>query len=172
MSTKFNRMLHIIEETFATTGDIIQEYTQLPDGWDEEYVRGISHQAAEGKIPIPKEITNQLDFLAYGYERGEILHLDPDDIEIIWKDDLANPEYLYELRGMEWVNSVSFEEPVELIIGRNGRIQLDDGHHRLFASRKLGRKVKGRIEDFKGNPLVKVVDDGIHPRAKRIMGLN
>lgn len=97
-----------------------------------------------------------LDMLAYGVKGDDIVELLPDDIHIKYTD-LENPEYRFEKEGMAWVNSVSFETPVDVSVAQNGTPELEDGHHRWFAAKKLGRKLKAKIE-IKGNPILRILE--------------
>ena len=122
--------------------------------------------AADGQIPIPDDIDENIDALAFGYYDGEMVTTDPDKIDIFWTDDLANPQHLFDTKGMEWVESVDFSEPIELGVDKDGQLYIEDGHHRWFASKKLGRQVTGKVVKFKGNPLVKIMNDGVSERLK------
>lgn len=97
-----------------------------------------------------------LDMMAFGCKGGEILELDPKEIHIKYPGDLDNPIEKFRLGGMAWVRSVSFEEPVEVSIGDDGKKSLEDGHHRRFCAIKLGRKIKAEIE-VKGNPVTYIL---------------
>lgn len=101
--------------------------------------------------------TDDLDVLAYGYKTGDCIELPLSKINLIYTD-LENAEYKFKLGGMAWVNSVSFEDPVEFSINKNGGFDLEDGHHRYFAAGKLGRKLRGVIEKVKGNPVVFILE--------------
>jgi hypothetical protein len=132
----------------------------------EESIIADAKLAAEGQIPIPDDIDENIDALAFGYYDGEIVTTDPKNIDIFWTDDLANPQNLFDTKGMEWVESVDFSEPIELGVDKDGQLYIEDGHHRWFASEKLGRQVTGKVVKFKGNPLVKIMNDGVSERLK------
>lgn len=99
---------------------------------------------------------DDLDMMAFGHYDGEEVMIDPNDIKIKWHDDLGNPEHKFAKGGMDWVHSVDFSGPVELSVNNNGEIELEDGHHRWFAAKKLGRKLKGVIE-IKGKPIERIL---------------
>ena len=85
---------------------------------------------------------DELCRMAYGVAPDDIIQLDPKKIKIKYRDDLANPQYKFEQGGMKWVRSVSFKEPVQVSLGIDGKstkedYYLEDGHHRLFAAKKL-----------------------------------
>lgn len=94
---------------------------------------------------------DELDQLAFGYQDDQIVELDPDQINIQYTD-LENPEALYAKYGMKWVRSVDFSEPVDVSIKEDGKLYLEDGHHRYFAAKKLGRKLMCKIQ-IKGSPV-------------------
>jgi hypothetical protein len=92
---------------------------------------------------------DELTQMAYGVKNGDIIKLDPNKIKIKYKDDLENPIAIFNCEikkngkcGMDWVRSVSFDEPVKVSLGLDGKSTkedwyLEDGHHRLFAAKKL-----------------------------------
>lgn len=99
---------------------------------------------------------DDLDRMAYGHVSGDIIKLSPDQIKIIWPGDLENPEYKFKQGGMNWVNSVDFSEPIEVSINQDGEYQLEDGHHRWFAAKKLGRDLDAVLE-IKGKPIERIL---------------
>lgn len=100
---------------------------------------------------------DDLDRMAFGYVGDQIVQLDPDQIKLKpnW-NDIENAEYKYKLWGMDWVRSVSFEEPVEVSVNNDGVLELEDGHHRWFAAKKLGLPLKAVIE-IKGKPIERLL---------------
>lgn len=138
----------------------VNESIKLPVGWNESNFKQKLQEILDGKIPTPKEIDDDLDLMAFGFKDGQIVHVSPSRIKIRYMEDLANPIHKFEKHGMEWVKSVDFSEPVELGVDKKGHLYLEDGHHRWFASKKLGRKVKGKIVKFEGNPIIKIIQDG------------
>ena len=112
--------------------------------------------ATVGKIYSHRELedmnVDELDVMAYGCKGGDICSFKPSELKIKWKDDLVNPHYKFKQGGMDWVRSVTFDEPVEVSVDDNGVFSLEDGHHRWFAASKLGIELQGVIE-VKGNPV-------------------
>lgn len=104
---------------------------------------------------------DDLDRMAYGHIGGEIVKLSPDQIKIIWPGDLENPEYKFKQGGMDWVKSVDFSEPIEVSINQDGEYQLEDGHHRWFAAKKLGRDLNAVLE-IKGKPIERIIQLGLY----------
>jgi len=100
---------------------------------------------------------DDLDRMAYGVAGGDIVEIDPNVLTIKWHMDLENPEYKFKLSGMKWVRSVSFEEPIEISIAQDGTIHLEDGHHRVFCAKKLGRTLTAEVE-VKGNPIKRILE--------------
>lgn len=95
---------------------------------------------------------DELDVIAYGCKGGEIRSFKPSVLKIKWAMDLDNPKYKFEQGGMDWVRSVTFDEPVEVSVDDHGVFSLEDGHHRWFAATKLGIELEAVIE-VKGNPV-------------------
>lgn len=110
---------------------------------------------------------DDLDRMAFGYVEGDVVTVDPDEIKIIWHMDLENPEYKFKQGGMDWVRSVDFSEPLELSVNEEGELQLENGHHRWFASKKLGRKVTGVIDKIKGKPIRRILKLQAEGKIKR-----
>lgn len=79
--------------------------------------------------------------MAYGVKDGDIIQLDPKKIKLK-HPDTENAQHKFDLYGMKWVRSVKFDEPIKVSLGLEGKNNkedwyLEDGHHRLFAARKL-----------------------------------
>jgi hypothetical protein len=100
---------------------------------------------------------DDLDWMAYGFFGDQIVDVDPSRISIRWHCDLANPEHRFAKGGMDWVRSVSFDEPIEVSVAQDGTLQLEDGHHRWFAAGKLGRTLKAVVE-IKGKPIERILE--------------
>lgn len=98
-----------------------------------------------------------LDKVAFGCKDGDIIEISPADLVIKYPGDLENPEEKYRLGGMSWVRTVSFDDPIEVSIGDDGRRYLEDGHHRRFAAIKQGRSLLAEIS-IKGNPVKHILD--------------
>lgn len=84
---------------------------------------------------------DELCQMAYGVKNGDIIQLDPRKIKIKYTD-MENPQDLFNKYGMAWVRTVKFDEPVQVSLGLDGNHTkedwyLEDGHHRVFAARKL-----------------------------------
>ncbi len=93
-----------------------------------------------------------LDRLAFGVTSGQTVSVTPDQLTVVYPDDLENPQALYEQRGDEWVNSVDLSEPIEVSVDEQGNYNIEDGHHRYFAAQKRGETLQAEIE-VKGNPV-------------------
>jgi hypothetical protein len=108
------------------------------------------HEAEERHLYTRDELErmdiDQLDRMAFGVASGDVVVLSPNQIKIKYPDDLENPAYRYGKEGMHWVLSVDFSEPVDVSINDRGEYELEDGHHRWFAARKLGKKLHARVE--------------------------
>jgi hypothetical protein len=95
----------------------------------------------------------ELDRLAFGRAEGDVLSVRPDELKLKFPDDLVNPQDKFDRGGMEWARSVNFDEPVHVSIGRDGALQLEDGHHRYFAAQKLGVPLRAEIVKSEGKPI-------------------
>lgn len=95
---------------------------------------------------------DELCQMAYGAKTGDIIELRPSQIKILYRDDLENPKRLFQEQGMKWVRSVKFDEPIDVVLGKDGKTDkedwyLSDGHHRLFAALKLHKPtIKAKVE--------------------------
>lgn len=104
---------------------------------------------------------DDLDRMAFGHSTDERLQLNSSDIKIKYKDDLVNPQDKFDKKGMGWVNSVDFSEPVKVSIGQDGKFYLENGHHRWFAANKLNKPIDVIIEKIDGKPIEKILKDGV-----------
>lgn len=95
---------------------------------------------------------DELDQIAFGCKGGDVISINPQDLLIKYPSDLENPEDCYRRGGMNWVMSVDLDEPVQVSIGEDGKMYLEDGHHRRFAAIKRGAKLSAEVE-IKGNPI-------------------
>lgn len=104
------------------------------------------------------------DKLAFGITSGE-QKLNVADIGIKWREDQDN------IRGVnmkEFFKGAKMGDlpPVDVIY-ENGRLKLDDGHHRLAYAKQLGEKTINADVTIKDNPFKKLgyyIDDVIRER--------
>lgn len=108
---------------------------------------------------------DELDRLAFGYANDDVAWVSPEQLTIVYPDDMANPEYQFERGGMPWVNSVDLSEPISVAIDNDGKLQLMDGHHRYFAAKIRGEKLIAQIE-IKGNPVQVILQEQKARRRK------
>lgn len=112
---------------------------------------------------LEKMDINDLDRMAFGYVDGQKMTVAPKDLKIKYADDLENPQYKFDKgdaqgrKGMDWARSVDFSEPVQLSVGRDGKLYLEDGHHRYFAAQKLGKKLPAEISKIEGKPIEEIL---------------
>lgn len=97
-----------------------------------------------------------LDKIAFGFTSGQIIDIKPKDIKL-YLPDIENAEYRFKNEGMKWVMSVDLTEPISISIKQDGKFYLEDGHHRYFCAKKLGKDLKAEI-DIKGNPVLKILE--------------
>lgn len=100
---------------------------------------------------------DDLDRLAFGVACGDRLTVDPDRLRLLYPDDLANPQALFDAQGMAWAWSVSTKELVSLSVDDLGRLCLEDGHHRWLAAKKTGRTLSAEITAVKGRPIERIL---------------
>ena len=99
-----------------------------------------------------------LDRTAFGFANEDIKELDPEDLNIQWNGDYENVLLEVKDSGLsdeEWSKKVSLSTPIEVVY-KDGKFYIDDGHHRYFAAKTLGKKLKVnlRIEE---KPIPKIV---------------
>lgn len=95
---------------------------------------------------------DELDRMAFGHAGGDVVEVDPAQIQIHYTDDLENAQYQRELTGPGWAKAVDLSEPVDVSIGDDGVMLLEDGHHRWLAASLSNRPLRARIE-IKGRPI-------------------
>ena len=96
---------------------------------------------------------DDLDRMAYGHATGDTVKLHPNNIKIKYHDDLENPKDKFAKGGIKWVKSVDQSEPVKVSIDQQGKFNLEDGHHRWFAAKKLNQHLNANIEKVTGKPI-------------------
>ena len=106
----------------------------------------------------------ELDRLAFGYAEGDTATLRPNEISIQWEGDLDNPIAKFEKEGDSWLESVDFSEPVEVTVKQDGKIYLEDGHHRWFAANKLGIPIDVKFVTIKGKPIEAILGTDLHKK--------
>lgn len=113
----------------ASMDDILQ-YTRKY-GSSEELLRNRG---------VPDDL---LDMAAFGISEKSTKTLLPKDLNIIWKDDLAQVEFeISKADSPEaWAREVSLVEPVEVDLDDAGKLVLQDGHHRYMAAKILGKEL-------------------------------
>lgn len=102
--------------------------------------------------------TDVLDRMAWGVVNGDVVDVSPASLNVQYTGDMENPEAKFAKDGMKWVKSVDLSEPIKVSIRDDGKLYIEDGHHRYFAATKLGKSLKAEIE-VKGNPVAKILKD-------------
>jgi hypothetical protein len=115
------------------------------------------------RLPI-----DDLDRAAFGHAEGDKVTLNPKDINIKYKDDMANPEDKFKKGGMDWVNSVDRSSPVEVSIDQSGKFNLEDGHHRYFAADKLNQPLQAEVTKVTGKPIEKLLNSDLHKKLSGV----
>lgn len=90
--------------------------------------------------------TEELDRMAFGFVSGDTLTLHPKQIVVTSQDDMENVYYQIQRHGNEkaWAKSVSLRKPIDVHL-RNGRYELNGGHHRWYAALLTNRKLKAVV---------------------------
>lgn len=106
-----------------------------------------------------------LDRMAFGHAGGDVVELSPSQIQIQYTDDLENAHYQHAQTGPGWAKSVDLSEPVDVSIGDDGVMRLEDGHHRWLAASLSKRSLRARIE-IKGRPIEVLLARQEEPQLK------
>jgi hypothetical protein len=181
-----------LDTALGRIGDAKMRLTEqgvAPDDMQAALAKGAS-SVPDGKIifngkaltveELQRDVdVDDLDRAAFGHAGGDVIVVDPNDLEIQWKDDLENPQDKFEKQGMKWVNSVDLSEPIQVEIKTDGKMYIDDGHHRYFAAKKRGEMLNAEIR-ISGKPIerLRALTDDIRkaekamPRKKAKVFLN
>ncbi len=98
-----------------------------------------------------------LDRAAHGFSEEDIKEIDPKDLKIKWKDDLSNVVWEQEQSGLSksaWARKINISEPIDVSF-ENNKFYIEDGHHRYYAAKILGKKLNINLE-IKMNPIIKI----------------
>ena len=112
---------------------------------DEEFLKS-------GGLP-----TNMLDRIAFGFDESDIKTLSPKQLKIKWHDDLDNVIWEQQKSGLskvEWAKKINLSEPIDVSYEKN-KFYLEDGHHRYYAARILGKDLNVNLE-IKMNPVLAI----------------
>lgn len=109
-----------------------------------------------------------LDRAAHGFSESDITTLNPDQLNIKWFDDLENVKWEIKHKGLtprEYATKVDLSEPLEVSYwedpenGFKRGFYIEDGHHRYYAAKILGKPLNVELE-IKVNPF-KVIGKGL-----------
>jgi len=99
---------------------------------------------------------DELDQLAFGYQGDQQIEVDPWGLHV-YLTDMENAEHKFDLWGMDWVRSVDLSEPIQVSIRGDGKLWLEDGHHRTFCARRRNEKLQAIVE-IKANPVLCILN--------------
>lgn len=99
---------------------------------------------------------DELDQMAFGYQSDQVIEVDPFGLHV-YLSDMENAEHKFALWGMDWVRSVDLSEPIQVSVRGDGRLWLEDGHHRTFCARRLNKKLQAIVE-IKANPVLAILN--------------
>ncbi len=97
---------------------------------------------------------------AFGFYESDIKTLNPNQINIKWKDDWENVIWEQQKSGLSkksWSMKINLQEPIDVTY-ENDKFYLEDGHHRLFAAMVLNKPLKVNLE-IKMNPITKLAPE-------------
>ncbi len=103
---------------------------------------------------------NMFDKLAYGFNE-ELDTITPGELKIKWHTDLENVKHEIEHKGLtekEFSLTIDLTEPIDVSYEKNEYgtgFFLEDGHHRYFAAKTLGKSLKMDLI-IKDNPTKKL----------------
>jgi hypothetical protein len=98
-----------------------------------------------------------LDRAAFGFADVDITTLMPSQLNIKWKEDYKNVKWEQErskLSKVAYAKRINLEEPIDVVY-ENDKFFIDDGHHRYYAAKILGKPLNVTV-DIKQNPIVKL----------------
>lgn len=133
--------------TLPTNPEVINYISKFEN--DEQLLRS-------GGLP-----TEMLDRLAFGFSDTDILTLSPKQLKIKWKDDLENVKWEVNKSGLspkQWSSKINLTEPIDVSY-ENGNFFIEDGHHRYFAAKILGKNLNINLQ-IKSNPITKLSNLG------------
>ena len=99
-----------------------------------------------------------LDRAAFGFADKDIKKLDPKDLNIKWNGDFENVKSEVEDSGLsdeEWSKKINLEKPIDVSY-KNGKFYIEDGHHRYFAAKTLGKRLNVNLK-IEEKPISKIV---------------
>jgi hypothetical protein len=103
--------------------------------------------------------TEGLDKAAFGFSDGDILKLNPEKLNIKYPGDMDNVFYQIAHSGLspeKWAKTVSLKTPIQVSF-ENGVFNIEDGHHRYYAAKLLGKPLFAEV-NIKDNPLSVLTD--------------
>ena len=111
-------------------------------------------------------ISNEaLDRAAFGFTEEDIKTLNPKQLNVKWDADLENVEFQVNQFAMKhkvsldkakllWAKKVNLNEPIDVIYEKD-KFYIDDGHHRYYAAKILGKSLNVNLEIHQ-NPIEKL----------------
>jgi len=90
----------------------------------------------------------ETDRAAFGFAREDITTLSPEKLNIKWKDDYNDVVREQRESGLsknKWAKTIDLSEPIDVIF-EDGKFKVDDGYHRWYAGKILGKPLKVNVE--------------------------
>ena len=107
---------------------------------------------AEGKEWSQVSV-EEADRAAFGFARGDIKTLKPEQLSVKWEKDYENAIEEQEDSGLSkeaWAKNINLTEPIDVIY-EDGKFKIDDGHHRYYAAKILNKPLNVSL-DIKDKP--------------------
>ena len=89
-----------------------------------------------------------LDKVAFGFDAENMTTIDPKVLNIKWKDDWDQVKYEVQKSGLtpkQWSSKIDLSEPIDVSYSK-GKFWIEDGHHRSFAAKTLGKTLNANVE--------------------------
>jgi len=116
----------------------------------ERRAREIAALGWEGAAELP---IRELDLVAFGYTYGGY-DLDIEDIHVWDRSNWETAAAEVKAEPQRWVPYLDRPLDVEY---RDGKLQLMDGHHRLYTAKRLGRPTMPAWVQVKDNPIRRIM---------------
>ena len=118
---------------------------------------------------IPQLVNYDWDKVAFGVSSGEVVNVPLKDLRVQYEADMSNTRDI-DLKKYFGGKELQSLPPIDASL-HNGKLSIEDGHHRYALAKQLGVKVVPVTVELKDNPFKKLgydIDDVI--RARKATG--
>lgn len=105
---------------------------------------------------------DEADRAAFGFAADDVKSLPADKLNIKWKDDFDNVKAEQKASGLSpkaWASRIDLSEPIDVVF-EDGKFKVDDGYHRYYAARILGKPLNVEVT-IKDKPHRAIVERAI-----------